>query len=155
MLWSQRKFTDAEIQCSGERFPVHKAIVAVGSSFFQSLFESEMSEARNGIVIIHDANPTTLQAVLQYLYLITIPNDVDMVELFGLAHRFNVQGLVEDAGERMLSCITVDNIHARATMLRRHMRDPVVAALWEEMIDLLTLSENRELLQKLLVELLA
>jgi hypothetical protein len=155
MLWSQRKFTDAEIQCQGERFPVHKAIVAVGSSFFQSMFASGMSEARDGIVIINDVNPTTLRAVLQYLYLSTIPNDVDMVELFALAHRFNIQGLVEDAGERMLSRMTVDNIHARATMLRRHMQDPVVAALWEEMIDLLTLSENRELLQKLLVELLA
>ena len=155
MLWSQWKFTDAEIHCGGERFPVHKAIVAVGSSFFESMFESGMSEARGGIVVIHDANPTTLQAVLQYLYLTTIPNDVDMVELFALAHRFNLQGLVEIAGERMLSCITVDNIHARATMLRRHMHDPLVAALWEEMIDLLTHSESRALLNKLLVELLA
>ena len=45
-------------------------------------------------------------------------------------------------GERMLSCITVDTIHARATMLRRHMHDPLVAVLWEEMIDLLTHSVN-------------
>ena len=113
-----------------------------------------MSEARDGIVIIRDANASTVRAVLQYLYLSTIPNDVDVVELFALAHRFNIQGLVEDAGETMLSRITVDNIHASATMLRRHMQDPVVAALWEEMIDLLTLSKNRELLQKLLVDLL-
>ena len=55
----------------------------------------------------------------------------------------------------MLSCIIVDTIHARATMLRRHMHEPLVAALWEEMIDLLTHSENRALLNKLLVELLA
>ena len=154
LLWSQPIFTDAEILCQGERFRVHKAIVAVGSSFFQSMFDSGMSEARDGIVIIHDANPTTLRAVLQYLYLSTIPNDVDVVELFALAHRFNIQGLVRDAGSRMLFRITVDNIHARATMLRRHMQDPVVAEIWEEMIDLLTLSENRELLQKLLVEVL-
>ena len=154
LLWSQPIFTDAEILCQGERFRVHKAIVAVGSSFFQSMFDSGMSEARDGIVIIHDANPTTVRSVLQYLYLSTIPNDVDVVELFALAHRFNIQGLVRDAGSRMLSRITVDNIHARATMLRRHMQDPVVAEILEEMIDLLTLSENRELLQKLLVEVL-
>ena len=154
MLWSQPIFTDAEILCQGERFPVHKAIVAVGSSFFQTMFDSGMSEARDGIVIIRDANASTVRAVLQYLYLSTIPNDVDVVELFALAHRFNIQGLVRDAGSRMLSRITVDNIHARATMLRRHMQDPVVAEIWEEMIDLLTLSENRELLQNLLVEVL-
>ena len=155
MLWAKRKFTDAEIHCGGKQFPVHKAIVAAHGSCFERMFDSGMSEAQDGIVVIHDANSTTLGAVLQYLYLTTIPNDVDMVDLFALAQRFNIQGLVVLAGERMLSCITVDNIHETATMLRRHMHDPPVACLWEDMVDMLGHWDKRGLLSELLVQGLA
>ena len=65
MLWSQRKFTDAEIHCGGKQFPVHRAIVAVEGSCFERMFESGGEGTRDGIVVIHDANPTTVQAVLQ------------------------------------------------------------------------------------------
>ena len=75
--------------------------------------------------------------MLKYLYTASIPDDADVVEVFALAHRFDVRGLIADAGEKMLKGWTQENVKDRAKALVLHKDSPDAGEVWDKMCEML------------------
>ncbi|KAK8184888.1 BTB/POZ protein [Phyllosticta capitalensis] len=80
-------WTDATIECHGDIFRVHKAVICSQSAYFAKAFDPKTgfkvlqrppdpqtlkshheAEAHTSTIILHDVYPDTVRAILQYLY---------------------------------------------------------------------------------------
>merc|ERR1711884_250247 len=57
MLYQNKQFSDAVIQCSEQKFFVHRAVLAIRSPVFSSMLDSGMRETKEATVEIHDSTP--------------------------------------------------------------------------------------------------
>lgn len=150
-LWKYRKFTDAEVRCGVEVFPVHKGVIAAGSPVIERMLESGMRESQEAVIRIEEASSEAVRAMLQFLYT-SVPGDADVAELFSLAHRFDITDLADEVGEKLLTDVTPQNFKSRAKALLLHKHCPLAARLWQGLCKKLRESEEG-LLEGILEEL--
>nr|CAD2204796.1 unnamed protein product [Meloidogyne enterolobii] len=107
-------FTDFVIKVDHEIIKTHRCVLAQNSVVFQRMFEqSLMAEAQKGEVIISDASPECVRAMLGFFYTGEI-NDALMeshVEgIFAIAHKYEVMKLKYMCERFMASKIDSGNI---------------------------------------------
>lgn len=153
-LWLNRKFADASIVCGDRTFPVHRALLAAASPVFETMLEGEMREAREARIVISEATPESVEAMLQYMYTSAIPDNAHVAKLFSLAQCYELQELAEEMGPRMLEGLHRDNVEERVRALQLHAESPGVNQLWQEMLKLLKAERNADVFQCFLEGLL-
>uniref|UniRef100_A0A915E9L9 BTB domain-containing protein n=1 Tax=Ditylenchus dipsaci TaxID=166011 RepID=A0A915E9L9_9BILA len=68
-MWQKELFTDCEIQVGTKSFFAHRCVLGQHSNVFRSMFaQSIMLEAKNRKLIITDADPLQVHAMLEFLY---------------------------------------------------------------------------------------
>jgi hypothetical protein len=68
-LFTSASKSDFTIDSCGRKFPVHRFILAIRSSYFASLFESGLQESVSGVLSDRSApKASSMQAFLEYLY---------------------------------------------------------------------------------------
>merc|ERR1719506_824878 len=67
-LWTERKFTDAEVVAGDARFAVHRATLCAASPVFDAAFTSSMEEGASATYTVRDADPAAVEALLRFLY---------------------------------------------------------------------------------------
>ncbi|KAK5709695.1 hypothetical protein LTR17_019571 [Elasticomyces elasticus] len=67
-LLRSEKHTDLKIKLGDYIWNVHKAIVCARSDFFAKACEGKFKEANDGVVEIHDDNPTVIDKMIHYIY---------------------------------------------------------------------------------------
>ena len=69
-LWTQRKFTDAEVVVGETRIPVHRATVSAGSPVFDAAFTHSMKEGETATYTVTNPNagPAEVEAMLKFFY---------------------------------------------------------------------------------------
>merc|ERR1712012_601161 len=88
--------SDLTIECKGERFSCHKALLAARSPVLSALLKSEMVEAATSTISIEDARPTSVRTLLDYLYTGQLPQSVDEEgELLHLAVKYHLPALTK------------------------------------------------------------
>jgi len=68
-LWTAESFTDVEIECDGERFQVHRAVLASSSTYFRAMFTVGMKESRSrDTVLLHNIPSSVFSTILDFIY---------------------------------------------------------------------------------------
>ncbi|KAK8003872.1 PEP8-vacuolar sorting targeting [Apiospora arundinis] len=62
------EFADAEVECRGRTWAVHKVIVCSRSQWFNRAFRGKFKEATDSKVVIHDEDPDHIDWLLRYIY---------------------------------------------------------------------------------------
>ncbi|XP_060585123.1 kelch-like protein 10 [Ruditapes philippinarum] len=105
-------FCDATLCIPGEEktFPVHRAVMSSCSDFFRSLFTNGLQETLQHEVKIHDVTSKAMEVVIEYAYTkqVTITSD-NAEEIFAVADRFNVLGLLKECIDFFSAEISPEN----------------------------------------------
>ena len=83
MMYDSRQLTDVGITVGSEQFFCHRAVLAATSCYFHAMFTSNLAESRQTDVQLHEVDPQSVGALIEYAYT-------------GRAHisRLNVQNLM-------------------------------------------------------------
>jgi len=132
-LWKDRKFTDASLSCGGRSIPVHRAVLAAASPVFERMWECGMREAASTVAEIDDTTPAALEAMVQFAYTVSLPEEADLGPLFQLAGKYEVEGLAEVVGQRMLAELGPGNASEWLCTVLEHADagDQRAIALWQ------------------------
>merc|ERR1719387_1279579 len=133
-LWTERKFTDAEVVVGTSRFPAHRATLCAASPVFAAAFDSPMQEGATAKYTVDDAEPAAVEAMLHFFYTgkVSIPDAAapDPAKIIELAVRYQVDGLVAAAGGKVLDGVTAQNARERASVLKRHADHASLDGKW-------------------------
>lgn len=150
-LWTERTFTDATVVCEGEKFEVHRAVLAAASQVFERAFSGVMKEARSALLEVRESAPAAVEAMLRFVYTGALPEGVAGVcaPLLELAVQYELRELCEEVATEVLKGVRPENVRERAAMLKRHGEHPRVKVAWAQMLDLL--QQDRELLAHVVI----
>ena len=73
---------------------VCQVVISFSSDVFESMFESDMEEARQKKVEIRDIKAKTLEKLLEFMYTKRLPEQAFLPELIFAADKYNVRDLV-------------------------------------------------------------
>ena len=147
-MWTERCDTDAEVVTASGRIQVHKSIVC-SCPIFRVAFAGGYSETSTGKMNILDVSHSTVEALLQFIYIKEVPDGVKHHELLGLAHRFEQKDLVELCAHAIIEKVNPTNICEAVSTLRVLKGDPIVAEAWQKLRHKVTFSPS--LLDELLL----
>lgn len=145
-LWESRRFPDAEVHCGGITFDVHRAVLGARSPVLDAMFRQEgLREGSERRVIIEDAPPEVVEALLRYMYVGEVAENSEHASLLRLADKYEVEGLTEICVEALLQCISTETVVSSLCALRTHRARGHVAAAYERL--LASIQSDRELLR--------
>jgi hypothetical protein len=94
-LHDDKEFADFTFVVKGNKFKVHKAILAARSEVFRKMFSTDMKEARNNECKIDNIEPEIFETLLRFIYTAeTSENMKDIaIKLFETAHYYCIEEL--------------------------------------------------------------
>jgi hypothetical protein len=119
-VWKQRKFTDAEVLCEGQRIPVHRSTLIAASPVFEAAFTSSMSEGESTVYQINDSTPDAVEAMLCFVYTKAEPPAELLDTVFELAVQYELEELARVAAEKMTEAVSVSNVKSFIQKLKLH-----------------------------------
>ncbi|KAI9695775.1 MAG: hypothetical protein M1820_008447 [Bogoriella megaspora] len=131
-LWESKKYTDISLRCATEVFAVHRAVLCTQSDVFEAAFDGIYEESISGVYEIHDADPSTIRRLLEFLY------------TRGYEHPKPAQAEVQD-----LQLYVGDLEEGTSEKNRRHLEDTRLAVLSHFQVYLLADRFNVQDLQHL------
>jgi len=76
-----------------------------------------MKDSKEGEVIISDVNTLVFKEMLRFIYTGSARADaVDLSELFGIAHRYNVKGLQQFCASKLAASLSAENVAERLVL---------------------------------------
>jgi hypothetical protein len=111
-LQDEQALCDISFDVGGSTFPAHKSILLGHGGFLGALVRSGMKEMDQPMpqVGLHDADPRIFTIMLQYLYGKSVSvSPSDMVDLLGLATRFQITGLRDQVSSTLMQGLDNDN----------------------------------------------
>ena len=109
----EKLFTDVRIQCEGQTFDCHKAVLAARSPVFQAMFETNMKEKETNTVTIEDFKPEVVSEMLAFIYTGNISSQDTIseitTELLAVAVKYQLDNLRDICEERLCSTLEVAN----------------------------------------------
>lgn len=117
-LWTSGRFSDFTIVANelstddmvmAEMREFHKNVLGLYSSVFAAMFENDMEENKTGRMKIVDFSASAVEQFLGFLYTGCVPDDVNAMELFALATKYDVSNLMTLSEEAILKNVGVEN----------------------------------------------
>lgn len=95
----------------GEKFPVHKLLLAGQSEVFKAMLKEETAESQNSYVKLVDVGKEDLRCILEFIYSGTVKDleSKNCCNLLMLADRFNLSGLKEITQHALCYQLTHDS----------------------------------------------
>eukprot|EP00929_Paragymnodinium_shiwhaense_P054172 TRINITY_DN27145_c0_g1_i1.p1 TRINITY_DN27145_c0_g1~~TRINITY_DN27145_c0_g1_i1.p1 ORF type:complete len:252 (+),score=87.99 TRINITY_DN27145_c0_g1_i1:81-836(+) len=151
-LWKTRRFADALVKCGNEAFAVHRAVLAMRSPVFAAMFEQDgFKEGAERLITIGEADPKTVEGLLEYIYVGQVPRAVDCKCLLPLAERFEVQGLV-DVCVGVVNCeLNEENVVPTVRLFRQQRHREAVGKAYDDLVK--RIKRDDRLLRAVLEEL--
>ena len=84
-------FSDFIVKAEGVTFKVHKNVLALYSEVFNAMFLNKMQEGESGKLVITDFSASSVKDFLHFLYNGSLNDDLNAMEVFALASKYNVQ----------------------------------------------------------------
>ena len=110
-LFTDREFSDVEIQCGGQVFYCHQAILATRSQVFKAMFQANMKEKETRTVSVEEIAPEVLGEMLKFIYTGTLSsnNQLSYVDLLGAAEQYQLELLKKVCEKKLCGTITIQN----------------------------------------------
>lgn len=114
-------YSDVMLKVGQKSFPCHKIILAAGSPYFKSMFESGMEESRKSCIEMKEVDEDVFEKILHFIY----TGKVDITscilqELFGQSCMFQVTALVDLCVRHFRLHMTENNCLAALTLADSH-----------------------------------
>lgn len=101
--------TDFVIKVGDEEFKVHKCVLAMHSSVFEAMFNTECEESRTNQLKVTRFEAAAVKDFIHFLYNGVIRSIENAVDLFELADKYDIEDLKSDAKEIILENINDSN----------------------------------------------
>ena len=111
-LLNNKEFSDVEIECDGEIFNCHKAVLSIRSDYFQAMFQADMAENRSNKVAIKDVDSQVVREILQFIYTGATNKNVlkeKSRELLAAANQYQLDLLKSICEDHLCSHLQIDN----------------------------------------------
>lgn len=110
LVLENQKFGDITFSVGNKELRAHKAILAVRSPVFAAMFEHEMVENRQNMVLIKDMDYEVLKEMLTYIYTGRSKNLKDVAEdLLVVADKYDLEGLKTLCQRELGAKLTTEN----------------------------------------------
>jgi len=117
------KFSDVILVCGGQKFRVHKGILASRSPVFDQMFKKATVEGTNEVTV-DDVSPIVLWEFLRFLYTGDIVNlDIRVEELFVVADKYDVPTLTDICEKRLMQKLSMKNATRVLTLAHEYDRE--------------------------------
>ncbi|KAH6623783.1 BTB/POZ protein [Chaetomium tenue] len=72
-LYKEGTYSDLTVTCGGKEYKVHKAIICLRSSFFETACSGPFKKGKTGIVVLSDDDPRAVELMLHFFYYFDYP----------------------------------------------------------------------------------
>lgn len=109
-LWKLGRFSDFTIVVNSlKKFKVHKNVLGSQSPVFAAMFETDMEENRTGEMKIIEFSENSVEQFLGFLYTGIVPDEVNAMDLFAIADKYDVPYLLMLSEKTILKNLCDDN----------------------------------------------
>ena len=111
-LFTDKQLSDVKIECEGQTFDCHQAILAARSPVFMAMFQSNMKEKETKRATIDDFKAEVVSEMLNFIYTGTVSDkDIGEIasELLAAADKYQLELLKKLCEERLCSTLKVTN----------------------------------------------
>ena len=112
-IFSDNQFTDVKIQCEGQAFDCHMAILAARSPVFMAMFQSDMMEKETQSVTIDDLKAEVVGEMLDFIYTGNVSSHDAILEhaseLLEAADKYQLDLLKNICEESLCTTLKVNN----------------------------------------------
>ena len=111
-LFIDKQLSDFRIECEGQTFDCHQAILAARSPVFMAMFQSNMKEKETKRVTIDDFKSEVVSEMLHFIYTGNVTDKVIgevATELLAAADKYQLELLKNICEERLCSTLEVTN----------------------------------------------
>lgn len=133
-IWGDRRFTDVEVICGEQHFPVHRAVLAAASTVFAAMLGAEMKESHAREIVISDTDEESVQHMLEYIYTGCVAERAGC-GMVVLGHKYDIPGLVEYAAPVALGNINPENCVSQVRILRAYHDDERLGPVFEALLN--------------------
>lgn len=131
MHFLKKEYSDMTLVVQGESIPAHKIIVCSRSPVFKAMFNIPMQEATTSNVVVGDEfTVDTVEAMLQYLYTNSIPeDDLDVLafDLLAIGSYYQINTLTQFVADYFLvEPLSVVNVAAILIAAKQYSLKPLL-----------------------------
>lgn len=108
-LFMEPNFGDVSINVGGKTLWANKHVLMARSKVFATKFKTDISESNTNTVTITDFSYETIHALLKYIYFGITDKQVNHVELFKIAARYELKILQRDCELLLCEDVNLDN----------------------------------------------
>jgi len=101
-MWADRSFADLEVNCAGQTWIVHQAVLAAGSPVFKRMLMSDFEEGQKKRIDIKEADKACVELMLKFCYTGNVSlDDLCISSCSSNYHReYRISGLADESGGR-------------------------------------------------------
>jgi len=111
-LFNDQEFSDVKVECDGEIFNCHQAILSTRSDLFRAMLQADMSENRTKKVIIKEMDSEVVREMLHFIYKGGTKEDVlkeKAGELLAAAERYQLGVLKNICEDQLCANLQINN----------------------------------------------
>ena len=111
-LFNDNEFSDVEIECDGEIFNCHQAILSTRSDVFRAMFQADVAENRTKKVTIKDMDSEVVREMLYFIYTGGTNDKIlkeKSKELFAAADKYQLDVLKSICEDHLCSNLQINN----------------------------------------------
>ncbi|XP_034056366.1 kelch-like protein 40b [Gymnodraco acuticeps] len=93
-LLENNKLVDCVLKIKDKEFPCHRLVLCACSSFFRSIFLSDLEESKKKEIVLEDVEPGVMGLVLKYLYTCKINvTEQNVQDIFAVANVYQIPSI--------------------------------------------------------------
>ena len=139
-------FSDFIIKAGKDSFMVHKNVLALHSEVFNTMFSSKMQEGRNGTLVITDFTASSVKDFLHFLYNGFLKDDLNAMEVFALASKYDVQSLRKISEKAVLQNLDGPNSLEILNLGRLYSSEVLQRAALDEVCKFINVPNDKRLM---------
>ncbi|XP_044050495.1 kelch repeat and BTB domain-containing protein 4 [Siniperca chuatsi] len=114
-------FADVTITVDSKEFHLHRLVLSAQSSFFRSMFTSNLKESHNRSIELKDVSATVFQLLIDYIYHGTIKLRVEeLQDTYEMADMYQLTALFEECSRFLSRTVEVKNCLQVMWLADRH-----------------------------------
>uniref|UniRef100_A0A8C5EIF3 Kelch-like protein 40b n=1 Tax=Gouania willdenowi TaxID=441366 RepID=A0A8C5EIF3_GOUWI len=93
-LLESEKLVDCVLKIKDKEFPCHRLVLCACSSYFRSIFLSDLEESKKKEVVLEDVEPGVMGLILKYLYTSKINvTEQNVQDIFAVANMYQIPSI--------------------------------------------------------------
>eukprot|EP00747_Dinoflagellata_sp_TGD_P193349 gnl/TRDRNA2_/TRDRNA2_59387_c0_seq1.p1 gnl/TRDRNA2_/TRDRNA2_59387_c0~~gnl/TRDRNA2_/TRDRNA2_59387_c0_seq1.p1 ORF type:complete len:273 (-),score=36.95 gnl/TRDRNA2_/TRDRNA2_59387_c0_seq1:268-1086(-) len=131
ILWEHRDSGDIVVTCKDKKWQVHSLLLTAASSVLAAMLQGQMKEALERSIDIPTSEPETVEALLHFIYLGSLPENSNTLDVCHLAHMYGVEEVIESCCGTLIESVDVDNVAEILKLLRACEKSDTLKCIYQ------------------------